>query len=215
MSKKETVSIVGLGQMGAALARAYINAGHRVTVWNRTPSKAEPFQSQAKVAETPAQTGHRLAVQAGMTLRVVTVQPPFFERPIGRSPPDPRGRRGCAGDRDPGHAGARRRRRERPDAGARPRRRAPVHGVRGRAVNAWLVFAGALLVAGLIPALVIGTRGKGTLRLVGLQFGSAVTVLLLVALCASPGATSYLVVPLALVLLSFAGTLVYTRLLSE
>jgi multisubunit Na+/H+ antiporter MnhF subunit len=79
----------------------------------------------------------------------------------------------------------------------------------------WLVFAGALLVAGLVPALAIGARGEGTVRLVGLQFGSAVTVLLLVALCASPGATSYLVVPLALVLLSFAGTLVYTRLLTE
>ncbi|WP_437758193.1 NAD(P)-dependent oxidoreductase [Sorangium sp. So ce1389] len=55
MSHKETVSIVGLGQMGAALARAYINAGHRVTVWNRTHSKAEPFQGQAKVAATPEQ----------------------------------------------------------------------------------------------------------------------------------------------------------------
>lgn len=55
MSHKETVSIVGLGQMGSALARAYINAGHRVTVWNRTPGKAEPFKGQANVAETPAQ----------------------------------------------------------------------------------------------------------------------------------------------------------------
>jgi 3-hydroxyisobutyrate dehydrogenase-like beta-hydroxyacid dehydrogenase len=55
MSHKETVSIVGLGQMGAALARAYINAGHRVTVWNRSPGKAEPFQGQAKVAGTPEQ----------------------------------------------------------------------------------------------------------------------------------------------------------------
>ncbi len=41
--------------MGSALARAYINAGHRVTVWNRTASKAEPFQGQAKVAATPAE----------------------------------------------------------------------------------------------------------------------------------------------------------------
>ncbi|MCY1061623.1 NAD(P)-binding domain-containing protein [Nannocystis sp. SCPEA4] len=55
MSHKETVSIVGLGQMGAALARAYIHAGHRVTVWNRSHSKAEPFQGQANVAATPAQ----------------------------------------------------------------------------------------------------------------------------------------------------------------
>ncbi|AUX30267.1 6-phosphogluconate dehydrogenase [Sorangium cellulosum] len=55
MSHKETVSIIGLGQMGAALARAYIGAGHRVTVWNRTHGKAEPFQGQAKVAATPEQ----------------------------------------------------------------------------------------------------------------------------------------------------------------
>lgn len=55
MSHKESVSIIGLGQMGSALARAYINAGHQVTVWNRTPGKAEPFQGQAKVAATPAE----------------------------------------------------------------------------------------------------------------------------------------------------------------
>ncbi|MFZ6180991.1 NAD(P)-dependent oxidoreductase [Nannocystis pusilla] len=32
-----------------------MDAGHRVTVWNRTPSKAEPFQGQANVAATPEQ----------------------------------------------------------------------------------------------------------------------------------------------------------------
>jgi multisubunit Na+/H+ antiporter MnhF subunit len=79
----------------------------------------------------------------------------------------------------------------------------------------WYWFAGGLLVAGLLPALVVGTRGSGVVRLTGLQFGSAVTVLVLVALSASPGTSSYLIVPLALVLLSFAGTLVYTRLLVE
>ncbi|MCY1013651.1 NAD(P)-binding domain-containing protein [Nannocystis pusilla] len=55
MTHKVTVSIVGLGQMGAALARAYIDAGHPVTVWNRTPGKAEPFHGQANVAATPEQ----------------------------------------------------------------------------------------------------------------------------------------------------------------
>ncbi len=54
MSQKEAVSILGLGQMGAALARAYISAGHRVTVWNRSPGKTEPFHGQAQVAETAA-----------------------------------------------------------------------------------------------------------------------------------------------------------------
>lgn len=37
------VSIVGLGAMGSALARAALRGGHRVTVWNRTSTKAEPL----------------------------------------------------------------------------------------------------------------------------------------------------------------------------
>jgi multisubunit Na+/H+ antiporter MnhF subunit len=48
-----------------------------------------------------------------------------------------------------------------------------------------------------------------------MQSASAVTVLLLVALSAAFGQTFSLIVPLALVLLAYAGTLVYTRLLSE
>lgn len=82
-------------------------------------------------------------------------------------------------------------------------------------MTAWLWYAGVLMVAGLAPALVVGSRDKGIVRLAGLQLAGAVSVLVLVALCASPSATSYLVVPLALVLLSFAGTLVFTRLLAE
>jgi 3-hydroxyisobutyrate dehydrogenase-like beta-hydroxyacid dehydrogenase len=35
------VSIIGLGAMGSALARALLNKGHKVTVWNRTSLKAE------------------------------------------------------------------------------------------------------------------------------------------------------------------------------
>jgi 3-hydroxyisobutyrate dehydrogenase-like beta-hydroxyacid dehydrogenase len=36
-------SIIGLGAMGSALARALLRDGHRVTVWNRTSAKAEPL----------------------------------------------------------------------------------------------------------------------------------------------------------------------------
>jgi 3-hydroxyisobutyrate dehydrogenase-like beta-hydroxyacid dehydrogenase len=35
------VSIIGLGTMGSALARALLNKGYKVTVWNRTSLKAE------------------------------------------------------------------------------------------------------------------------------------------------------------------------------
>jgi 3-hydroxyisobutyrate dehydrogenase-like beta-hydroxyacid dehydrogenase len=37
------VSVLGLGLMGSALAEAMLNAGHHVTVWNRTSAKAEPL----------------------------------------------------------------------------------------------------------------------------------------------------------------------------
>lgn len=37
------VTIVGLGAMGAALASAYVAAGHPTTVWNRSPAKAAPL----------------------------------------------------------------------------------------------------------------------------------------------------------------------------
>ncbi|MGW0937151.1 NAD(P)-dependent oxidoreductase [Streptomyces sp. NPDC002666] len=35
------VTVLGLGLMGGALARAFLRAGHPTTVWNRTPSKAD------------------------------------------------------------------------------------------------------------------------------------------------------------------------------
>jgi len=41
-----TVSILGLGLMGAALAEALLDAGHLVTVWNRTPAKTEPLTAK-------------------------------------------------------------------------------------------------------------------------------------------------------------------------
>ena len=81
--------------------------------------------------------------------------------------------------------------------------------------TAWLVFTTVLAVAGLGPAVVVGAFGKGVHRLVGLQFAGAITVLALLGFSAAVGQSSYLIVPLAVVLLAFAGTLVYTRLLSE
>ncbi|MCQ4206471.1 NAD(P)-dependent oxidoreductase [Streptomyces longispororuber] len=37
------VTVVGLGLMGQALARAFLKAGHPTTVWNRTAVKADPL----------------------------------------------------------------------------------------------------------------------------------------------------------------------------
>jgi 3-hydroxyisobutyrate dehydrogenase-like beta-hydroxyacid dehydrogenase len=50
------IAFLGLGNMGAAIARHLIRAGHDVTVWNRTLSKAEPLRSEgAKVGQSPAE----------------------------------------------------------------------------------------------------------------------------------------------------------------
>ncbi|MEU0542120.1 NAD(P)-binding domain-containing protein [Nocardia sp. NPDC005978] len=40
-SKSTTVAVLGLGEMGSALAAALVDAGYPVTVWNRTPDKAD------------------------------------------------------------------------------------------------------------------------------------------------------------------------------
>ena len=50
------VGFIGLGNMGSAIAHNLIKAGHDLTVYNRTRSRAEPFASLgAKIAETPAE----------------------------------------------------------------------------------------------------------------------------------------------------------------
>ncbi|MFB1294285.1 NAD(P)-dependent oxidoreductase [Mycobacterium sp. pW049] len=50
-----TVTVIGLGPMGQALAGALLKAGHDVTVWNRTESKAAELLSRgAQWAPNPA-----------------------------------------------------------------------------------------------------------------------------------------------------------------
>jgi multisubunit Na+/H+ antiporter MnhF subunit len=77
----------------------------------------------------------------------------------------------------------------------------------------WLTAAGVLLVGGMIPALALAGRGTSAHRLVGLQLCASLTIVVLTVLCIGLGRSSFLIVPLVLALLSFAGTLVFTRLL--
>lgn len=43
------VTVIGLGEMGHALADALVTAGHRTTVWNRTPAKADDLVARGAV----------------------------------------------------------------------------------------------------------------------------------------------------------------------
>ncbi|MFF8973363.1 NAD(P)-dependent oxidoreductase [Streptomyces sp. NPDC014995] len=55
MTDKLTVSVLGTGIMGAAMARNLARAGHDVRAWNRTRAKAEPLTADGiTVADTPA-----------------------------------------------------------------------------------------------------------------------------------------------------------------
>jgi 3-hydroxyisobutyrate dehydrogenase-like beta-hydroxyacid dehydrogenase len=51
-----TVAFCGLGQMGAPMAGRLVDAGHEVTVWNRTAERAKPLEGRgARIAPTPAE----------------------------------------------------------------------------------------------------------------------------------------------------------------
>jgi multisubunit Na+/H+ antiporter MnhF subunit len=77
----------------------------------------------------------------------------------------------------------------------------------------WVVAALVLIVGGLVPAMVIAYRDTAARRVVGLSLVSTTGTIVLVVLCQAFGQSSYLIVPLVLALLSFVGTLVFTRLL--
>ncbi|MEU1800075.1 NAD(P)-binding domain-containing protein [Streptomyces sp. NPDC019937] len=55
------ITVLGLGAMGAAIARAWLGAGYEVTVWNRTASRAEPLAAEGAAVAATA----REAVDAG------------------------------------------------------------------------------------------------------------------------------------------------------
>jgi multicomponent Na+:H+ antiporter subunit F len=82
-------------------------------------------------------------------------------------------------------------------------------------MTVWLISAGALLIGGLLPAMVLACRGPAAHRLLGLELAGATGVIVLMVVCQAMNQSSYLIVPLVLVLLSVAGTLVFTRLLGD
>jgi 3-hydroxyisobutyrate dehydrogenase-like beta-hydroxyacid dehydrogenase len=46
------VSVLELGLMGSALAKALLAKGYEVTVWNRSPEKSAEFEGLARVASS-------------------------------------------------------------------------------------------------------------------------------------------------------------------
>jgi 3-hydroxyisobutyrate dehydrogenase-like beta-hydroxyacid dehydrogenase len=76
--KTTSVGWIGAGRMGYALIERLLDAGHDVSVYNRTRSKAEPLAERgAKLVDTPAQLADRdvvfVMVAASDDLEAVTV----------------------------------------------------------------------------------------------------------------------------------------------
>jgi len=69
MEETLKIGIAGTGRMGSAIATRLLARGHSVTVWNRTPHKAQALvASGASLATAPKE----LAAEADVTLTVLT-----------------------------------------------------------------------------------------------------------------------------------------------
>jgi multisubunit Na+/H+ antiporter MnhF subunit len=79
-------------------------------------------------------------------------------------------------------------------------------------MSVWLLAAMILIAGAVVPAIVLISRGSEVRRLVALQLLGSTIVLVMMLLAQGFGQPQYLIVPLVLVVLSFAGTLVFVRL---
>jgi 3-hydroxyisobutyrate dehydrogenase/2-hydroxy-3-oxopropionate reductase len=76
-----SIGFIGLGIMGQPMALNLLKAGHKLTVYNRTGSKAEPLrQAGAQVASTPAAA----AKDADFVIMIVTDSAAVEEVVLGR-----------------------------------------------------------------------------------------------------------------------------------
>jgi multisubunit Na+/H+ antiporter MnhF subunit len=79
-------------------------------------------------------------------------------------------------------------------------------------VNRWLVGAAVLLVVGMLPAVVVASRGQVLDRLAGLAMAGVVATLVMLLLATGYQRSSYLDTALVLAALSLTGSLVFARL---
>jgi 3-hydroxyisobutyrate dehydrogenase-like beta-hydroxyacid dehydrogenase len=49
------IAFLGIGLMGTPMTRNLLDAGYPMTLWNRTPARAEAFAGEATIAGTPAE----------------------------------------------------------------------------------------------------------------------------------------------------------------
>lgn len=80
MADRPALRFIGMGIMGAPMARNLLKAGYHVTVWNRTPAKTEALVADgAAVAGSPAE----VAARSEIVMACVTNSPDVEEVTLG------------------------------------------------------------------------------------------------------------------------------------
>jgi 3-hydroxyisobutyrate dehydrogenase-like beta-hydroxyacid dehydrogenase len=79
------VAFLGLGIMGSRMAANLVRAGHEVTVWNRSPARAEAFvaEHRAALAGTPAEAAAGAEAVITMVVDGPQVQSVLLDEPDG------------------------------------------------------------------------------------------------------------------------------------
>jgi 3-hydroxyisobutyrate dehydrogenase-like beta-hydroxyacid dehydrogenase len=72
------IAFIGLGNMGHAIAKNLIKAGHHLTVWNRTPSRAHDLD--ARIASNPAEAARHTEIVISMLADDSAVESVVFGR---------------------------------------------------------------------------------------------------------------------------------------
>lgn len=73
------IGFIGLGAMGQAMAARLLNEGHSLSVWNRTPSKAESLVARgAYLARDPAEVARRSEIVFSMLFDDATTEDATF-----------------------------------------------------------------------------------------------------------------------------------------
>jgi 3-hydroxyisobutyrate dehydrogenase-like beta-hydroxyacid dehydrogenase len=85
VTAQQNLAFLGLGQMGAPIARLLLQHGHTVTLWNRDRSKAEAIKSsQARIATSPQDAVAKVAVVFTMLADDVATEAVLFGDPHHR-----------------------------------------------------------------------------------------------------------------------------------
>ena len=90
----QRIALLGVGTMGAGMAANWLKKGFPLTIWNRTPARAEPLVAQgATIAATPREAAQGADVIVAMVAdndasRAVWLGPygRARERGAGRNP---------------------------------------------------------------------------------------------------------------------------------